>query len=102
MTGSETAEQMERRRSLRLDMEQELVTIQWLDQLGNEHLEQMVCIDICNGGIAIESNTILSVESTVDVIINPGDTQSPKHTAQIIRCNEQPSGCFHIGLVFLK
>ena len=102
MGDSPTPEQLERRKSLRLDMEQELVSIHWQDYNDNKQSQRVICIDVCNGGISVSAENPFSLESTIEVNLNPTDSLSPMRAARVMRCEEQESGYFHIGLMFVK
>ena len=89
----------ERRKSLRLDMENHLVSI-----LGpNEgQTKQVVCVDVCNSGISLNLDAPLDVDAEIFVILNPADSDSPKRKGKVLRCVKQDSGWYQIGLHFIK
>ena len=94
------AQENERRKSLRLDMENEMVAIYWSDEIGNVRSKFTACVDVCNGGISINLDSPLIVATEIEVIVNPIDSASPKRKARVLRCSQQQSGWYLIGLTF--
>ena len=93
------AEGVERRKSLRLDMEHHLVTIWGPNQ---SSMKQVVCVDVCNGGVSLNVDTPITVDTVIDVMLTPADTESPKRKAKVLRCIKQDTGWYLIGLHFIK
>jgi len=90
----------ERRNSLRLDMESQLVAISVINPDGVIKSKTVSCFDISKGGISIINDELLIVGEVIQVQINPQDTSCPTLNARVLRCHMQPSGCYNIGLLF--
>jgi hypothetical protein len=102
MDDQQADQELERRKSLRLDMENELVALFWEDDGGYNLSKRVVCIDVCNGGISINSDSPMKISKVIEVVLNPRDADSPKRKARILRCIEQETGWYFVGLSFEK
>ncbi len=92
--------EQERRSSLRLDMENELVAIFIKNSQGEEKIKYVSCLDISNGGISINNDEPLEVGSFIKIQTNPRDESCPAYSVKVLRCNVQDSGWYNIGLIF--
>ncbi len=98
MTYSSTDE-MERRKSFRIDMEKELVDIVWQDDTGNKHDKKIACIDFSRGGLKVECDVAISVATEVTVIFKAAHPNCQKLDGRVQRCVQQKSGWFEIALL---
>jgi len=90
----------ERRNSLRLDMESQMVTISIMKPDGATNRKNVSCVDINKGGISIVSDEQLVVGQVIQVQTNSKDTSCPTLNATVLRCHIQQSGWYNIGLLF--
>jgi len=88
----------ERRQSFRIDMEKELVDISWTDDLGNMQRRKIVCLDFSRGGLKVDCDQAIPVETNIEVLFNAAHPSSQKLTGRVLRCVKDDSGWFHIGL----
>ncbi|MDP2560581.1 PilZ domain-containing protein [Psychrobium sp. 1_MG-2023] len=102
MNNNSSVNPQERRQSLRLDMESELVAIYWRDSQGEQHSQSVVCIDVSSGGIAVSIDVEFQLDDEVEVQFNPHDSKSPKRSAIILRCHKLRDGSYHVGMSFIK
>ncbi|MDX2368526.1 MAG: PilZ domain-containing protein [Colwellia sp.] len=92
----------ERRSSFRLDMEKEFVDIMWKDENGQEKSKKIVCLDFSRGGLKLDCDAALPVQTTVTVIFNSASANSQKLYGKVLRCIKQDTGWFEIALVLDK
>lgn len=93
-------DEKERRSSLRLDMENELVAIFITNSHGVEKIKNVSCIDISNGGISINNDEPIAIDTLLKLQTNPRDKACPTYPVKVIRCDIQDSGWYNIGLIF--
>jgi len=101
MTDSDS-DDMERRRSFRLDMEKELVDIVWTDESGREHNKKIACLDFARGGLKIDCDEALPLNTAVTVVFKSANARSQKLYGKVLRSIKQESGWFEIALVLEK
>lgn len=101
MTDSDSDE-VERRRSFRLDMEKELVDIVWTDDTGREHNKKIACLDFARGGLKLDCDENLPVNTAVTVVFKSANASSQKLYGKVLRSIKQENGWFEIGLVLDK
>jgi len=92
----------ERRSSMRLDMEKQIISISWIENFGNIVTKDVMCIDVSNGGLQIELDHPLDIDITVVVIFTPNESQYRSYETRVLRSVQQEHGWFNIGLQFLK
>jgi len=92
----------ERRNSLRLDMESQLVAISVIKPGGEIKSKTVSCFDISKGGISIVNDELLVVGQVIQVQTNPQDASCPILNARVLRCHIQQTGWYNIGLLFQK
>lgn len=97
MTDS-SSEEMERRKSFRLDMEQELVDIVWTDEKGQEHNNKIACLDFSRGGLKLDCDQCLPVNTTVTVVFKSANASNQKLYGKVLRSIKHESGWYEIGL----
>ena len=95
-------EGIERRKSFRLDMEKELVDIVWTDEKGQEHNKKIACLDFARGGLKLDCDQHLPVNTAVTVIFKSANASNQKLYSKVLRSIKQESGWFEIGLVLDK
>ena len=101
MTDSSESD-LERRSSFRLDMEKELVDITWTDDKGQERSKKIVCVDFARGGLKLDCDIELPVQTAVMVVFKSANTNNQKLSGKVLRCVKQDSGWFEIALVLDK
>jgi len=92
----------ERRSSFRLDMENELVDIMWTDESGQERTKKIVCLDFASGGLKLDCDITLPVQTEVTVFFKSANANSQKLFGKVLRCNKQDNGWFEIALMLKK
>ncbi len=95
-------EEMERRKSFRLDMEKELVDIIWTDGNGQEHHKKIVCLDFARGGLKLDCDQSITVNTAVTVVFQSANASSQKLYGRVLRSIKQENGWFEIGLALDK
>ncbi len=98
MTNS-TEEESERRKSFRLDMEKELVDIAWTDENNQQHQKKIACLDFSRGGLRVDCDNAIEVNTPVTVIFKRAAAQSQNLTGKVLRCIKQDTGWFEIALI---
>lgn len=94
-----SSENVERRKSFRLDMEKELVDIFWTDEKGQEHNKKIVCVDFSRGGLKLDCDQNLPINTAVIIVFKSENTSNQKLYGKVFRSIEHESGCFEIGLI---
>ncbi|NQY86256.1 MAG: PilZ domain-containing protein [Colwellia sp.] len=95
-------DESERRSSFRLDMEKELVDIMWQDENGQEISKEIICLDFSRGGLKLDCDVALPVQTPVTVIFKLASANNQKLYGKVLRCIKQDTGCFEIALVLDK
>lgn len=101
MTDSSFSEP-ERRGSFRLDMEKEFIDIIWKDDDGQEHCKKIVCLDFSRGGLRLDCDIALPVQTAVTVIFKSASANNQKLYGKVLRCIKQDTGWFEIALLLDK
>lgn len=99
---SDTGEGIERRRSFRLDMEKELVDIQWTDDKGQERAKKIACLDFSRGGLKLDCDETLPVNKAVTVVFKSANAKSQKLYGKVLRSIKKETGWFEIALILDK
>jgi len=92
----------ERRSSFRLDMEKELVDIIWTDESGHEKTKKIICLDFARGGLKLDCDISLPVQTAVTVMFRSASANSQKLYGKVLRCIKQDNGWFEIALILDK
>ncbi|WP_068547122.1 PilZ domain-containing protein [Thalassotalea crassostreae] len=92
---------IERRRSFRIDMENEPVDISWHDRDGQAHKIQCPCADFSKGGLRIIYDFAIAEDTEVTFKFQADHPDSQSLTAKVVRCNELTDGKFSIGFQLL-
>nr|WP_224745845.1 PilZ domain-containing protein [Neiella litorisoli] len=90
---------MDRRQSLRLDMEKHLIELSWTEQT-SEITRTVMCFDVSGGGLQVEMDRPLSLDTAVKVKFSPSEPISKQFEAKVIRVTKTESGWFNLGLIF--
>lgn len=93
---------LERRSSFRLDMEKEFVDIMWTDENGQERTKKIVCLDFSRGGLKLDCDITLPVQTAVTVIFKSADANNQKLFGKVLRCVQQENGWFEVVLMLDK
>jgi c-di-GMP-binding flagellar brake protein YcgR len=93
-------EGIERRKSFRLDMEKELMDIAWQNDSGVEQRKKMVCLDFSRGGIKLDSDVEIPVDTPITATFKVKHPKSQHIKGKILRCVKQANGWFEIALIF--
>ena len=88
----------DRRQSFRLDMEKELVDITWTNSAGLKQQRKIVCLDFSKGGLKLDCDQSIELQSDVTVIFKAAVPSSQKLYGRVIRCIKQDNGWFEIAL----
>ena len=93
---------VERRSSFRLDMEKEFVDILWTDENGLEQSKKIVCLDFSRGGLKLDCDIPLPIQTPVTVIFKSASANNQKLFGKVLRCIKQDSGWYEIALILDK
>ncbi|KGJ87470.1 PilZ domain-containing protein [Thalassotalea sp. ND16A] len=93
---------IDRRQDSRINMEQELVDITWLDGDGQAHQVKCLCDDFSRGGMRIEHEFAISVNTLVNFKFQADHPESRTIPATVVRCLELINGKFSIGFKMHK
>ncbi len=96
MTDSSNHE-IERRQSFRLDMEKELVDINWADESGKQHIKKVACLDFSRGGLRIDSDIEMVEGSDVVVTFKANTPGAQSLKGKVLRCMKQDNGWFEVA-----
>jgi c-di-GMP-binding flagellar brake protein YcgR len=97
MTDS-SIDELERRKSFRLDMEKELVDIIWTDDQGQERTKKIACLDFSRGGLKLDCDMALANLTQVTINFKSANANNQKLFGRVLRCIKQDSGWFEIVL----
>ena len=95
-------DEVERRKSFRLDMEKELVDIQWTDEGGQEKTKKIACLDFSRGGLRLDCDQSLPVNTPVTVIFKSAHANTQKLYGKVLRCIKQDNGWYQVALILDK
>jgi hypothetical protein len=99
---SDSGDEAERRRSFRLDMEKELVDIVWKDEKGQEHTKKIACLDFSRGGLKLDCDETLPINTAVTVVFKSANARNQKLYGKVLRSIKQENGWFEIALILDK
>ncbi len=94
-------EQLERRRSMRLDLEEEPVRLNWLDKDGKEQELEAICIDISKRGMLIVHEQDLTIGTKMTVNFTSENVESEPMYVKVARCHRKNFTSYHIFLLFI-
>ncbi|REL33944.1 PilZ domain-containing protein [Thalassotalea euphylliae] len=96
MTDSSNHE-MERRQSIRLDMEKELVTVSWSDSDGRQWTKTLACLDFSRGGVRVDSDMAIAENTQVVITFKSNSSAQQEFDCTVLRCIEQPTGWYEVA-----
>ncbi len=88
----------ERRSSNRLDMEKELISINWLDQQDKLHQRDVMCLDVSQGGLKISLERDLPLDTQVNIQFKARSSTTKVFKAVVLRSQLLAHGWYDIGL----
>lgn len=88
---------IERRQNFRIDMESELVDVTWHDVEGQAHQMKCSCEDFSKGGLRIEHDFAIAVDTVVEFKFQADHPESRNIKATVVRCIGLSNGKFSIG-----
>lgn len=97
MTDSANSEN-ERRQSFRIDMEKELIDFSWVEADGSKQQQKIECMDFSRGGLRINLDRAIAVDTKAMVVFNAEHPRSQQLTAVVIRCHLIDDGSYDIAL----
>jgi len=80
-------------------MEKELVDIFWVDEKGQENTKKIACLDFARGGLRVDCDQPLPVNTDVTVIFKSANAKNQKLNGKVLRCVKQDSGWFELALI---
>lgn len=89
--------EMERRQSIRLDMEKELVKVTWLDNDGQQWTKTLACLDFSRGGVRVDSDMAIAEGTKAEVIFKANSQAPQAFDCTVLRCLEQPTSWYEIA-----
>lgn len=92
----------DRRRSQRLDMEKELVTIMWENDSNESVSRDVMCIDVSSGGLKVEMMHPIAPLTPVNVLFKPNQPLNVTTQCTVLRCVKQLSGWYELALLIEK
>jgi len=92
----------DRRDSLRLDMEKQLITVSWQGENERQYIRDVMCLDISKGGIKFSIERDIEIDTQVKVQFKPHQIDSKIYLARVLRSVKQDHGWYDIGLIFNK
>lgn len=92
-------DELERRKSFRLDMEKELIDITWTDENGRDQQKKIACLDFARGGLRLDCDVAISLNTEVTVVFKSASANSQKLYGKVLRCIKQDSGWFEIAII---
>lgn len=98
MSDSSMQDSNERRQFFRIDMEEELVDIIWQDQAGEEQRKKISCLDFSRGGVRLNCEQEIPVNTNVTVIFQAADPSSQRLFGSVLRCIAQEDGSYQVAL----
>ncbi len=93
-------EQLDRRRSMRLDLENEPVQINWKDSKGEQQSIEAICIDISRRGMLITHCDDLPIGTKLTVKFTSEQASNSEHLkAKVARCHRKNFSSYHMFLL---
>jgi hypothetical protein len=78
-------------------MEKELIDIAWQDNDGKQHEKKVACLDFSRGGLRIDSDIPMEVDTHVIVTFKSNSPQKQQLNGKVLRCIKQDTGWFEIA-----
>lgn len=89
---------VERRTTMRLDMEKELIDIHWTNEQGQHVSKKIACLDFSKGGLKLDCDQAIPLATETTVVFQGAAKHSQKLQGKVIRCIQQENGWFEIAL----
>ena len=91
----------DKRKSLRLDMESELVGLAWRNKEGQLIKRQVMCIDVSNGGLKVNIDRRIETDDFVEVTFKDKQGGTNTKLAKVLRETEE-HGWFDVAMFFIE
>lgn len=91
-------QQSDRRKAMRLDMEKELIDIQWTNEQGKKLTKKIACLDFSKGGLRLDCDQAIPLDTHTTVVFQAAAKNSQQLSGRVIRCIQQDNGWFEIAL----
>ncbi|MCL1097500.1 PilZ domain-containing protein [Shewanella gelidii] len=91
-------EYVEKRASLRVDMEAERVLLTWQDSSGQVTSDDAICIDFARKGALLEYKTNFALGSLLEVTFHPNSENENTVKGQVCRCTKCNDLSFHVAV----
>lgn len=101
ITMHEQTSNIEKRRSLRLDMEKELIGLEWQCEDGKIIKRQAMCIDVSNGGLKVNIDRPIITNQPVKVTFRDKLGASNHFYATVLRESEVHDW-YDVAMVFVE
>ncbi len=89
---------VEKRRSLRVDMEAERVILTWQNQHNTLKSDNGICIDLARQGALVEYSKGFNLGDLLEVTFNPGSDNENTIKGQVCRCTQCKDQSYHIAI----
>lgn len=89
---------VEKRRSLRVDMEAERVILTWQDEDENLQSDDGICIDLARHGTLVEYRRGFNLGDLLEVTFNPNSDNENTIKGQVCRCTQCSEQSFHVAM----
>ena len=96
---ADSSDGVERRKSFRVDMEKELVDIVWINENGDEQKKKIACLDFSRGGLKVDCDQCIEINTAVTVIFKSAHTNAQKLDGKVLRCIKQDNDWYQIALI---
>ncbi|MEE1675229.1 PilZ domain-containing protein [Agarivorans aestuarii] len=94
-------EQLDRRRSMRLDLENEPVQLTWKDSDGEDQSLEATCIDISRRGLLVKHSNDLQIGTKLIIQFSAEHSDTSEMKAKVARCHRKNFSSYHMFLLLL-
>ncbi|GDY27664.1 MULTISPECIES: PilZ domain-containing protein [unclassified Agarivorans] len=94
-------EQLDRRRSMRLDLENEPVKLMWKNSDGEAESIEATCIDISRRGLLIMHSDDLQIGTKLIIKFATEHADATEMKAKVARCHRKNFTSYHMFLLLL-
>ena len=88
----------ERRQAFRIDMENEIIDISWLNDKNEKVTRRIACMDFSRGGLKINCDSVIEENTNVTIVFRAANANSQHLKGHVLRCLKQNNGWFNIGI----
>ncbi|MBB1269918.1 PilZ domain-containing protein [Shewanella sp. SR44-3] len=99
---SASSHEIEKRDSIRLDLEAERVLIDWKNSDGTEQQDYAVCMDLARNGLLFDYSYPFDIGALIAVTFNPNTDKQHQVFGQVCRCNTRSAESFYVALQLLN